>query len=224
MILTLVMEYARRNGVSKIVILGAGCGYPNNLQVPFRETQFWDGFPDMDCYGYSMSKKMSIVQSWAYRAQYGFNSVILLPANLYGPYDNFDLDTSHVVPALIHKFVEAKINNMPKVMVWGSGKATREFLYVDDVAQVIVDIVERVDESGPFNLGTGVETSINALANTIKEIVGYRGEIVWDHSKPDGQLRRCYDVNLLQQKLGYIPSTLLIDGLHKTIMWYYNQV
>jgi GDP-L-fucose synthase len=167
-----------------------------------------------------MAKKNLIIQSWTYRQQYGFNSVILLPANLYGPYDNFDLETSHVVPALIRKFVEAKERNEEHVVVWGSGTASREFLFAQDTAQAILDMAERVDESGPFNLGTGIETTIKELVETISQLVDFDGKIIWDPSMPDGQPRRFYDMTKFEKALGYVPSTDIIEGIQKTIKWY----
>jgi len=214
------MEYAKRNGVQKLIALAAGCGYPKYLEVPYKEDDFWSSLPDENSIGYSMAKKMLVIQSWTYRKQFGFNSTILLPANLYGPDDNFHLENSHVVPALIRKFVEAKINNEEEVTVWGSGTASREFLYVEDVAKTILMVAEKLDESGPFNLGTGVETSIKELVELIREFTGFGGRIVWDKTKPDGQPRRYYDMSLLKEKLNYIPDTLLEEGLKRTLDWY----
>jgi GDP-L-fucose synthase len=220
---TLVMEYARRNNCQKVVALAAGCGYPKYLEVPYKEEDFWSALPDENSIGYSMAKKNLIIQSWAYRDQFNFNSVILLPANLYGPHDNFDLETSHVVPALIRKFIEAKSENKAQVEVWGTGKASREFLYSVDTAQAIIDMAEKVNETGPFNLGTGTETSVKELVNTISDLVGFEGEIVWDTSRPDGQPRRFYDMTKFENALGYVPSTDLKTGLQKTIKWYMGE-
>ena len=167
-----------------------------------------------------MAKKNLIIQSWTYRELYGFNSVILLPANLYGPHDNFDLETSHVVPALIRKFLEAKQSGASEVEVWGTGVASREFLYSVDTAQAILDMAESVNESGPFNLGTGVETTIKQLVETIADLTDFEGDIVWDTSRPDGQPRRFYDMSKFEDALGYVPSTSLYDGLSQTIRWY----
>ena len=217
---TLVMHHAYLNNVEKTVVLAAGCGYPKFLPVPYTEEDFWNGLPDENSVGYSMAKKNLIIQSWAYREQYGFNSVVLLPANLYGFYDNFDLETSHVVPALIRKFVDAKEHSEDKVVVWGSGTASREFLYVGDAAQAILDMAEKVDESGPFNLGTGVETNVKQLVEIIKEYTGFEGEVVWDTSRPDGQPRRFYDMSKFKNALGYVPDTAVQDGVRKTIDWY----
>jgi len=217
---TLVMEYARQVGCEKVVALAAGCGYPKHLPVPYTEEDFWKDLPDENSIGYSMAKKNLIIQSWTYREQYGFNSVILLPANLYGPHDNFDLETSHVVPALIRKFLEAKQSGASEVEVWGTGVASREFLYSVDTAQAILDMAESVNESGPFNLGTGVETTIKQLVETIADLTDFEGDIVWDTSRPDGQPRRFYDMSKFEDALGYVPSTSLYDGLSQTIRWY----
>ena len=217
---TLALEYARRAGVKKLVALAAGCGYPKYLEPPYKEEDFWMGLPDENSLPYAMAKKMLIVQSWAYREQFGFNSSILLPSNLYGPRDNFDLENSHVVPALVRKFVEASINDESKVVVWGTGKASREFLYVKDAAKAILEVVEKHDESGPLNLGTGVETLIKELVRLIKELSGYKGEVVWDTSRPDGQPRREFDMSRFEEELDYRPETLLGEGLRKTIEWY----
>jgi len=217
---TLVMHYAYLNGCKKLVALAAGCGYPKMLPVPYTEEDFWKDLPDENSIGYSMAKKNLIIQSWTYRQQYGFNSVVLLPANLYGPHDNFDLETSHVVPALIRKFVQAQKNNQKNVVVWGTGTASREFLYSLDAAQAIIDITEKVDESGPFNLGTGVETTIKELVQIIKEITAFEGEIVWDSTKPDGQPRRFYDMSRFKKSLGYVPQTSVKEGLIKTLKWW----
>lgn len=217
---TLVMENAHRSGCEKVVTLAAGCGYPKHLPVPYTEEDFWKGLPDENSIGYSMAKKNLIIQSWTYREQYDFNSVVLLPANLYGPHDNFDLETSHVVPALIRKFIEAKERGYDNVEVWGTGTATREFLYSLDTAQAILDMAEKVDESGPFNLGTGKETTVKELVKTIKELTDFNGEIAWDTSRPDGQPRRFYDMTRFKNALGYVPSTSLAEGLKKTIEWY----
>jgi GDP-L-fucose synthase len=217
---TLVMEYARQAGCEKVVALAAGCGYPKYLPVPYTEEDFWKDLPDENSIGYSMAKKNLIIQSWTYREQYGFNSVVLLPANLYGPYDNFDLETSHVVPALIRKFIEAKEGDSDQVEVWGTGTASREFLYSLDTAKAILDMAEMVNESGPFNLGTGIETTIRELVKTIADLVGFEGEVVWDTSRPDGQPRRFYDMSKFKKALGYVPSTSLEEGLKETIKWY----
>jgi len=217
---SLVMHYAYVNGAEKVVALAAGCGYPKMLPVPYTEEDFWKDLPDENSIGYSMAKKNLIIQSWTYREQYDFNSVILLPANLYGPHDNFDLETSHVVPALIRKFIEAKERGDKKVVVWGTGVASREFLYSVDTAQAIIDMAEKVNETGPYNLGTGVETTIKELVEVIGELTGFDGEIVWDTSKPDGQPRRFYDMQRFREAVGYVPDTDIRTGIEKTIRWY----
>jgi len=216
---TLVTHYAYLNGVEKLVSLAAGCGYPKIIPVPFTEEDFWKDLPDENSIGYSMAKKNLIIQSWTYRDQFRFDSTVLLPANLYGPHDNFNLETSHVVPALIRKFLEAKENNSPTVTVWGDGSASREFLYVDDTVNAIIDAI-KCEGSGPFNLGTGKETSVKELVETISLLVDFKGEIVWDSSRPNGQPRRFYDMSKFEKAFGYIPSTELINGLKKTIEWY----
>jgi len=205
---TLVTHYSYLYNVDKLVSLAAGCGYPKYLPVPYTEEDFWKDLPDENSIGYSMAKKNLIIQSWTYREQFGFNSTVLLPANLYGPYDNFNLETSHVVPALIRKFIEAKNNNSPNVTVWGDGSASREFLFVDDTVRAIIDAIH-INESGPFNLGTGKETSIKELVETISELVGFKGDIIWDASKPNGQPRRFYDMSKFEKAFGYVPSTSL---------------
>lgn len=217
---TLVLEKSKNHNVQKVVALAAGCGYPKHLEVPYRESDFWSSLPDENSVGYSMAKKMLIIQSWTYREQYGFDSTILLPANLFGPHDNFNLESSHVVPALIRKIVEAKNAGDSSVEVWGTGAASREFLYVEDTAKAIIDTAEISKISGPLNLGTGQETSIKELVELIKEIVDYDGQILWNKSKPDGQPRRFYDMKKFEKELGYLPSTELYDGLAKTIKWY----
>jgi GDP-L-fucose synthase len=221
MMSVLINHYSYINGVEKLVSLAAGCGYPKDIPVPFSEDDFWNGLPDMNSYGYSLAKKNLIVQGWAYKQQYGFNTTVLIPANLYGPYDNFHLENSHVVPALIRKFLAAKESNSPTVEVWGTGKATREFLFVDDTVRAIIDAMA-CDEVGPFNLGTGVETSIKELNETIAKLIGYEGEIVWDTNRPDGQPKRFYDMSKFKEVFGYVPNTTLEDGLKETIDWYLN--
>lgn len=218
-----VMHYAHKHNAKKVVSLAAGCGYPKHLETPFDEKDFWSGLPDMNSYGYSMAKKNLVIQSWAYKEQFDFDSTVLIPANLYGPYDNFNLETSHVVPALIRKFITAKENNTPQVEVWGTGKATREFLYVSDAVDAIIDAID-VDEVGPFNLGTGRETSIKELIETISTIVGYEGEIYWNTDRPDGQPKRFYDMEKFAKRFGYVPDTSLELGLKETIDWYNNNL
>ncbi len=217
---SLIMQYARLNGVKKLVALAAGCGYPKHLKVPFKESDFWLDLPDENSIGYSMAKKMLIIQSWTYREQFNFNSSILLPANIYGPNDNFDLENSHVVPALIRKFVEAKDNNKNEVVIWGSGTASREFLHVNDTARAILDVLEFYNQSGPLNLGTGVPTTIKELVILLKELTNFNGNIIWDKSKPDGQPQRYYDMSLFKKNIGYVPKISLREGLQITIDWF----
>ena len=220
---TLIMEYSKRFNVEKVVALAAGCGYPKYLEVPYTEDDFWKDLPDENSIGYSMAKKNLIIQSWTYREQFGFDSTILLPANLYGPHDNFNLETSHVVPALIRKFIEAKNNNEKSITVWGTGVASREFLYVDDTVDAIIDAVDCV-ESGPFNLGTGKETTIKELVESISELTNFKGKTIWDITKPDGQPKRFYDMSKFKEAFGYVPSTDLNKGLKETIEWYLNNI
>ena len=220
---TLIMEYSKRFNVEKVVALAAGCGYPKYLEVPYTEDDFWKDLPDENSIGYSMAKKNLIIQSWTYREQFGFDSTILLPANLYGPHDNFNLKTSHVVPALIRKFIEAKNNNEKSITVWGTGVASREFLYIDDTVDAIVDAIS-CKESGPFNLGTGKETTIKELVESISEMINFKGKVIWDITKPDGQPKRFYDMNKFKEAFGYVPSTDLDKGLKETVEWYYNNI
>lgn len=214
------MEYARKYKCSKFVSFSAGCGYPENLPSPLKESEFFEGLPDENSLGYSMAKKNLIIQSWTYRKQYKFDSTVLLPANLYGPEDHFeDVVNNHVVPSLIKKFQDSKDENLESVKVWGTGNATREFLYVQDSVKAIVDAIF-VNNSGPFNLGTGVETSILELCLKLKKLTGFKGEIEFDTSKPDGQKRRFYDMTLFKEAFGYVPETSLEDGLLKTLEFY----
>jgi GDP-L-fucose synthase len=219
-----LMEEARLTGIEKFVALGTVCAYPKFALVPFKEADLWDGYPEETNAPYGLAKKMLLVQSQAYRKQYDFNSIYLLPVNLYGPGDNFDLKSSHVVPALIRKFYEAKINNSKEVEVWGTGKATREFLYVEDCARAIILATEKYNSPEPVNVGAGSEISIKELANKIKEIIGFRGRVVWDLTKPDGQPRRCLNTERAKLEFDFEASTGFEDGLRKTIDWYINTV
>jgi GDP-L-fucose synthase len=215
-----LIEQARATDIEKFVIIGTICAYPKLTPVPFREENLWNGYPDEVTGPYGLAKKMLLVQSQAYRQQYGFNSIFLLPVNLYGPGDNFDPKFSHVVPALIRKFYEAKINDSKEVVVWGTGNATREFIYVQDCAEGIVKATQNYDKSEPINIGTGVETPIKDLAEKIKDLVGYKGRIIWDASKPDGQPRRCLDVSRAIKEFGFQAKTNFDVGLKNTIEWY----
>jgi GDP-L-fucose synthase len=215
-----LMEEARKAGVSKFVAIGTICAYPKFAPIPFKEDDLWNGYPEETNAPYGLAKKMMLVQSTAYRCQYDFNSIFLLPVNLYGPGDNFSEKSSHVIPALIKKFVEAKEQNKPSVTVWGTGKATREFCYVGDAAEGIVLATERYDESEPVNIGAGFEISIKDLVEKIRAFVGYTGEIIWDTSKPDGQPRRMLDVSRAKDKFSYSSTTNFDTGLKETIEWY----
>jgi GDP-L-fucose synthase len=216
----LLMEYARRHGVEKFVALGTVCCYPKDTAVPFREDDLWDGYPEETNAPYGMAKKMLLVQAQAYREQYGFNAIFLLPVNLYGPGDNFDPSTSHVIPALIRKCVEAREAGRDEVVVWGSGKATREFLYVDDAAEAIVLATQRYDKPAPVNIGAGFEISIRDLVEQIAMLTGFEGRIVWDASKPDGQPRRSLDVSRAATEFGFRARTPFAIGLERTVTWY----
>jgi len=217
------MEVARLSGVEKFVAIGTVCAYPKNTPVPFREEDLWNGYPEETNAPYGLAKKMLLVQSQAYRAQYGFNAIYLLPANLYGPEDNFDPEYSHVIPSLIRKAFEARREGRDRIVVWGTGKATREFLYVEDAAEAIVLAAEKYDGPEPVNIGSGFEISIRELAELICELVGFEGEIEWDTSKPDGQPRRRLDTSRAREYFGFQAKTPLRDGLERTIRWYAEQ-
>jgi len=215
-----LIEQARQHGVEKFVTIGTVCSYPKFAPVPFREDDLWDGYPEETNAPYGIAKKALLVQSQAYREQYGFNAIFLLPVNLYGPGDNFDPASSHVIPALIKKCVEARDAGAPAIEVWGTGSASREFLYVDDAAEGIVLAAERYDGAEPVNLGTGQEISIRDLVELIARLTGFTGEIVWDTSKPDGQPRRCLDVSRAKELFGFEAQTPFEEGLRQTIAWY----
>lgn len=215
-----LMEYARQYAVEKFVALGTVCAYPKFTPIPFKEDDLWNGYPEETNAAYGLAKKMMLAQAQAYREQYGFNAIFLLPVNLYGPKDNFDLESSHVIPALIRKCVEAKQQNKPEIVLWGDGSPTREFLYVEDAAEGIVIAAERFDDDQPVNLGTGIEIAIRDLAALIAQEVGFGGKIVWDGSKPNGQPRRCLDVTRAKELFGFEAKHSFEDGLRKTIAWY----
>ncbi len=214
-----LMEASRKAGVKKFVTIGTVCEYPEYTKIPFNENDLWMGYPEETTAPYGLAKKILIVQSKAYRKQYGFNSIHLLPVNLYGPGDNFDKKLSHVIPALIKRFVEAKRHSDKTIKVWGSGLATREFLYIEDAARGLVLASQKCDSSDPINLGTGVETSIKEVTETISQIVGFNGEIIWDMTKPDGQPRRRLDVSKAKE-IGFEAKIDLKKGLKRTIAWY----
>jgi GDP-L-fucose synthase len=215
-----LIEEARRAGVAKLVCLGTICAYPKHTPVPFREEDLWNGYPEETNAPYGLAKKMLLVQLQAYRAEYGFCGVYLLPVNLYGPHDNFDLETGHVIPAMIRKFLEAKAAGSPEVTLWGDGTPTREFLYVDDAAEGIVAAAERYDGGEAVNLGSGEEIAIRDLAGLVAAETGYFGAIRWDTSKPNGQPRRRLDVSRAGRLFGWRATTRLADGLRKTVEWY----
>lgn len=216
----MLMEYARQAGVEKFVAIGTICAYPKFTPVPFREEDLWVGYPEETNAPYGIAKKGLLVQSQAYRQQYGFNSVYLLPVNLYGPGDNFDPRSSHVIPALIRKCAEAVDRGDDVLEVWGTGRATREFLYVSDAAEAIVLATEHYDGAEPVNLGAGFEISIKDLAEKIARLSGFRGRLVWDPSLPDGQPRRCLDTTRAAAFFGFRASTPFEEGLRRTIEWY----
>jgi GDP-L-fucose synthase len=215
-----MLEYARQFGVEKFVAVGTICAYPKFASVPFKEEELWNGYPEETNAPYGLAKKMMLVQAQAYRAQYGFNAIYLLPVNLYGPRDSFDLENSHVIPALIRKCVEAKENNEARIVLWGDGSPTREFLYVEDAAEGIVLATERYNGSEPVNLGTGEEISIRDLAQMIAGEVGFPGSIVWDTTKPNGQPRRCLDTSRALQYFGFRAQCGLREGIAETLAWF----
>jgi GDP-L-fucose synthase len=216
----MLMEYARQAGVEKFVAIGTICAYPKFTPVPFKEEDLWAGYPEETNAPYGIAKKGLLVQSQAYRAQYGFNSVYLLPVNLYGPRDNFDPRSSHVIPALIRKCVEAVERGDDVLEVWGTGRATREFLYVEDAAEGIALATEHYDGAEPVNLGAGFEISIKGLAELIARLSGFQGRLVWNTSLPDGQPRRCLDTTRAAAYFGFKAATPFEEGLRKTIEWY----
>ena len=215
-----VLELSRLNGVGKVVTAGTVCAYPKFTPVPFSEDDLWNGYPEETNAPYGVAKKSVLVGAQSYRAQYGTNAIFLLPANLYGPRDNFDLETSHVIPALIRKMIEGD----DEVVLWGDGSPTREFLYVDDAAEAFLLAAERYDDPAPVNIGTGVEISIRELADTIAELTGFEGRIVWDTSMPNGQPRRALDASRAEEAFGFRARTPLRQGLVQTIAWYREQV
>lgn len=215
-----LIEQARQHDVDKFTILGTICAYPKHTPVPFSEDDLWNGYPEETNAPYGIAKKALLTQSKAYRKQWGFNSIYLLPVNLYGPRDDFNLQTSHVIPAIIRKCIEAREQNNDSITAWGTGKPTREFLYVKDGAGGILDATEQYNSSDPVNLGSGEEISIRELIEMIAEITGFEGEILWDTSKPDGQPRRKLDTSRAKEYFGWEASTELRDGLKETIEWY----
>lgn len=215
-----VLEQARLHATSKLVLVGTICSYPKHAPVPFREEDLWNGYPEETNAPYGIAKKTLLVGAQAYREQYGLNAIYLLPVNLYGPRDNFDLETSHVIPALIRKMVEAQEVERSEIVLWGDGSPTREFLYVDDCVEGLVLAAERYDGPDPVNLGTGEEISIRALAELVAKLTGYSGEIVWDTTKPNGQPRRRLDTSRAAERLGFRARVSLEDGIARTVAWY----
>lgn len=219
-----LMEMGRQFGIEKFVTLATICSYPKFTPVPFKEDDLWNGYPEETNAPYGLAKKMLLVQSGAYRQQYDFNSVCLFPVNLYGPRDNFDLDTSHVIPALIRKCLDAIKNKKRQIEVWGTGKPTREFLYVEDCAEAIILATEQYNKSEPVNIGSGSEISIKDLVDLIYRLTGFKGEIIWDTTKPDGQPRRCLDTSKAFEEFGFKAKTNFESGLKRTIDWYKERV
>jgi GDP-L-fucose synthase len=215
-----LLDEARVRNVEKFVAVGTICAYPKFAPVPFREDDLWSGYPEETNAPYGLAKKMLLVQAQAYRQQYQLNAIYLLPVNVYGPRDNFDIETSHVIPATIRKCVEASQQGRPQITVWGTGKPTREFLHVGDCAEGLLLAAERYNQPDPVNLGSGEEISIRALVQLIATLSDFRGEIVWDTNKPDGQPRRCLDTSRALQAFGFRATTRLRDGITETIAWY----
>ena len=217
---TQLMEIGRQRGLEKFVALATICAYPKYTPVPFREEDLWAGYPEETNAPYGLAKKMMLVQAQAYRQQYGFNAIVLFPVNLYGPGDNFDMQTSHVIPALIRKCVEAQAKGEKQVVLWGDGSPSREFLYVDDAARAILLAAEHYNGDEPVNIGTGEEVTIQDLAHLIADEVGYKGELVWDTGKPNGQPRRCLDTRRAKELLGFEATCKLREGIQKTVTWF----
>lgn len=215
-----LMEYARQFGAEKFIAIGTICAYPKFAPVPFKEDDLWNGYPEETNAPYGLAKKMMLVQAQAYRTQYGFKAIYLLPVNLYGPRDNFNLQTSHVIPALIRKCVEAKESGCREIVLWGDGSPTREFLYVEDAAEGILLATEGYDGDEPVNVGTGEEITIRNLAQMIATEVGFTGDILWDTTKPSGQPRRCLDISRAKQLFGFQATVRLRDGIPKTVAWF----
>ena len=216
----LLLEEARRQGVEKVVSVGTICSYPKFTPVPFREDDLWNGYPEETNAPYGLAKKLILAQAQAYRQQYGLNAITLLPVNLYGPHDNFDPNTSHVIPALLRKVIEARDAGRNVIDVWGTGNASREFLFVRDAARGIVTAAETYDDADPVNLGSGREITIRELVELISELLDFRGEVRWDTTKPDGQPRRCLDTTRARTRFGFEATTDLRTGLRETIAWY----
>ncbi len=223
-----MMDVGRQVGLEKFVAVGTVCAYPKFTPVPFKENDLWNGYPEETNAPYGLAKKTLLVQAQAYRHQYGFNAIYLLPVNLYGPRDNFDLDSSHVIPALIRKCIDAmsqpQPDSQPPIVVWGTGKATREFLYVEDCAEAIILATERYNKPEPVNIGAGFEISIKDLVELIAKLTGFKGKIIWDASKPDGQPRRMLDTSKAENEFGFRARVGFEEGLKKTTDWYISSI
>lgn len=217
---TLLLHYAQQAGAQKFVAAGAGCGYPEKAPIPLQETSFWDGLPQKESAPYSLAKRLLTVQSEAYFRQYGFVSIICVPGNLYGPWDNFNLHDAHVIPALVRKFVEAKQARAETVGVWGDGRPSRDFVYVDDVALGMIRAVEVYERNEIVNISSGVETTIREVCEHLAQLTNFSGKIAWDTSKPSGQLRRCFDISKSRRDLQFTPQTDIRAGLAQTVAWY----
>ncbi|AFS80004.1 NAD-dependent epimerase/dehydratase [Candidatus Nitrosopumilus koreensis AR1] len=220
---TQLMNEAKNTGVEKFIALGTICSYPKFTTLPFSEDSIWDGYPEETNAPYGLAKKMLLVQSQSYRQQYDFKSIVVFPTNLYGPRDNFDPSSSHVIPALIKKIHKSKIEDTP-LTVWGDGSPTRDFLYVEDAARGIILAAEKYDDDSPINLGSGKEVSIKELVTVLCKIMNFEGEIIWDTSKPNGQPRRCVSIKLAEEKIGFKPLVNLETGLEKTVKWYIEKI
>jgi len=216
-------EPPRRMGVEKFVVIGTVCSYPKHTPIPLKEKNLWSGYPEETNAPYALAKKMMLVQSQAYRKQYGFNSINLLLSNLYGSGDNFDLESSHVIPATIRKCIEAVEGNKKEIEIWGTGNASREFLYVEDAARAIILATEKYNKSEPINIGTGIEIKIKDLVKLIAKLTGFKGRIVWDITKPDGQPRRCSNISKAKKEFNFEAEADFIEGIEKTIRWWKNE-
>jgi GDP-L-fucose synthase len=217
---TSILEEARLAGVEKVLLVGSGCVYPKIVKQPIKEKYLWDGYPEETNAPYAFAKKMMIVQSEAYKEQYGFNSITIMPGNVYGVYDNFHLEDAHVAASLIKKFSDAVDLGKKTVEVWGDGTPTRDFVYAPDLTKVMVDLMDKYNDPRPLNVSSGVEITIEELAHIISNLTRFEGDIIWQLNKPNGQPRRCFDCSKLESILGYKPSTPIVEGLSKTIEWY----
>lgn len=217
---TMVMHEAFKAGVRTYLTCMGGCSYPAQAPSPIAESEMWNGFPQLESAGYSMAKKMNIVQAWAYRKQHGFNAIVTVPGNMYGPYDNYNLNDAHVIPALIRKVYEAGLRGETEIVAWGTGKPVRDFVYVKDVAQALIVTLEQYRGDRFFNISSGTQTTIKELYDTVVELTGFRGAVRWDTTRPDGQIFKGFDVSLMQQLIGYRCATPLREGLQQTIKWF----